>query len=112
MASADPLPELTEPEPALESEDVVPELSLVPLDALLSSLLLPVLLLPVLLPSVAVVPDELSVAVLVDSSSACAAAAPIAIVVTTAAIASPDVTATVLRRALSRWFIGSSSVGR
>jgi hypothetical protein len=91
VASADPLPELTEPELApelLESEleDDEP--------------------LSVVVPSVAVVPDEVSVVV---SSLACdAAAAPIATVATTAATARPEVTATVVRRALSRWFIGSS----
>jgi hypothetical protein len=88
VAFAEPEPELTEPEldelPELELE-LEPELDELPFVDV-------------------VVPD-----VLVVSSFAWeAAAAPITIVAATAATVMPDVTATVLRRALSRWFIEPS----
>jgi hypothetical protein len=86
VASADPLPELTDPGVALMEGDEVAGLS-----AGLST----------------VAPGE--PLPLPDSDSSLArAAAPIAIVATAAATARPDVTATVWRRALSRWFIGPS----
>jgi hypothetical protein len=81
VTSAEPLPELTEPEDA------------VPVEALL---VLPELLVDVLL-------------VLVLLSLAWATLTPIAIVETTPATTRPDVTTTVWRRALTRWFIGFSS---
>jgi hypothetical protein len=78
VASADPVPELTEP-----------ELAVLELELLLD--------------------DESDVAELLELSLlAWAAAAPIPIVATAAATARPEVTATAWRRALSRWFIGSS----
>jgi 8-oxo-dGTP pyrophosphatase MutT (NUDIX family) len=80
VTSAEPLPELTDP-------DVVP-----------AELLL-VLELPV---------DALLVLV-VALSLAWATLTPIAIVETTPATTRPDVTTTVWRRALTRWFIGFSS---
>jgi hypothetical protein len=92
VASAEPEPLLTEPEPVL--------LSLL----LVEPVLLPfvVVVLPVVVPPVLVVPLD-------ASSEACErAAAPIAIVAARAATARPDVTTVVVRRAASRWFIGSS----
>jgi hypothetical protein len=86
VASAEPEPELTEPEPLLLRE---------------SELELPV--------EPFVVVTVVSVVVLEASSEACdRAAAPIAIVAARAATARPDVTTVVFRRAASRWFIGSS----
>lgn len=75
MTSADPLPELTDPESELELEPVDDDV-----------------------PPVVVVPDEMSVVAVEVFLAACdAAAAPIPTVATTAATARPEVTATVVR---------------